>query len=221
MVLEQIGFSIMSPLMSIWEGIINSVPGILGAVIILVVGYIVAMIISYVVDKVLGRIQFDKYVLEKTSASKTVGRFRLSHFLAIITKWYVFILFLPPAAGLVNMTSLSTFLLTVALWVPNVILAVIIALIGIGVAMYVDNKIKETDAKAAGLLAWLAKVVIYIFTALIVLDQIGVKIAIAQTSFLIILAGIMLAIALVVGLGFGFAFKDEAKTIIKDVKKKL
>lgn len=221
MVLEQIGFSIMSPLMSIWEGIINSVPGILGAVIIVIVGYIVAMIISYVVDKVLGRIQFDKYVLEKTSASKTVGRFRLGHFLAIITKWYVFILFLPPAAGLVNMTSLSTFLLTVALWVPNVILAVVIALIGIGVAMYVDNKIKETDAKAAGLLAWLAKVVIYIFTALIVLDQIGVKIAIAQTSFLIILAGVMLAIALVVGLGFGFAFKDEAKAIIKDVKKKL
>jgi small-conductance mechanosensitive channel len=221
MVLEQIGFSIMSPLMSIWEGIINSVPGILGAVIILVVGYIVAMIISYIVDKVLGRIQFDKYVLEKTSASKTLGRFRLGHFLAIITKWYVFILFLPPAAGLVNMTSLSTFLLTVALWVPNVILAVVIALIGIGVAMYVDNKIKETDAKAAGLLAWLAKVCIYVFTALIVLDQIGVKIAIAQTSFLIILAGIMLAIALVIGLGFGFAFKDEAKSIIKDVKKKL
>ncbi|MEM4263730.1 MAG: hypothetical protein QW666_02430 [Candidatus Woesearchaeota archaeon] len=221
MVLEEIGVSIMGPLLSLWDSVINSVPGIIGAIIILIAGYIVAMIISYIVDKVLDRIQFDKYVLEKTSASKTIGKFRLGHFLAIITKWYVFILFLPPAAGLVSMPSLSTFLLTVALWVPNVILAVVIALIGIGVAMYVDTKIKETEAKAAGVLALFAKVVIYIFTALIVLDQIGVKVAVAQSSFLIILAGIMLAIALVVGLGFGFAFKDEAKSIIKDIKKKL
>jgi hypothetical protein len=40
-------------------------------------------------------------------------------------------------------------------------------------------------------------------------------------DYVIILAGVMLALALIAGLGFGLAFKDEAKGIIKDVKKKL
>jgi small-conductance mechanosensitive channel len=152
---------------------------------------------------------------------KIIGAFRLTHFLSVITKWYVFILFLPPAAGLIQLPALSTFLLSVALWIPNVILAVIIGIVGLMAAHYTEWKILETKAKTANIIAYLAKIVIVIFTLLIVLDQIGVKIAIAQTSFLIILSGIMLSIALMLGIGFGAAFKEEAKRIIKDVKKKI
>ena len=199
----------------------DAVPGIVAAIILLIIGYIVALIIGYVVDKVLEKIKFDKWVLEKTHASKVIGKFKLSNFLALITKWYVFILFLPPAAALIRLIPLAEFLKAVALWVPNVILAVILALVGVCFAAYVEEKIVATKAKAASILALLAKVIIYVFTLLIVLDQIGVQIAVAQSSFLIILSGVMLAVALTIGIGFGFAFRDEAKKIIGAVKKKL
>jgi len=220
-ILNELGFSVMAPLKSLWYGLVQTVPGIVAAIILLIIGYIVALIIAYLVDKVLEQIKFDKWVLDKTHATKAFGKLQLSKFLALITKWYVFILFLPPAAALVQLRTLSAFLLAVAMWVPNVIIAVIIAMIGIGVAFYVEKKIVETKAKAASVLAMIAKVIIYIFTLLIVLDQIGIQIAVAQTSFLIILGGVMLAIAMVLGIGFGLAFKDEAKGLIKDVKKKL
>lgn len=220
-VLTELGVSIMEPLRSIWYGLLQTVPGIVAAIILLIVGYIVALVIAYIVDKVLEKIKFDKWVLDKTHATKVFGKFKLSKFLALITKWYVFILFLPPAAGLVKLGTLSGFLLAVAMWIPNIIVAVIVAMVGVGFAYYVEKKIIETKAKAASILALIAKVIIYVFTVLIVLDQIGIQVAVAQTSFLIILGGVMLAIAMVLGIGFGLAFKDEAKTIIKDVKKKL
>ncbi len=219
--LSEIGINIIDPLLRIWDGIISTVPGIVAAIIILIVGYLVAWVIGYIVDKALTQIKLDKWVLEKTHMQKIIGAFRLSHFLAMITKWYVFILFLPPAAGLIQLQALSTFLLSLAMWIPNVILAVIIGIVGLMAAHYTEWKILETKAKTAAIIACLAKVVIVIFTLLIVLDQIGVKIAIAQTSFLIILAGVMLAVALMLGIGFGNAFKEEAKRIIKGVKRKI
>ncbi|MBN1644750.1 hypothetical protein JW851_01750 [Candidatus Woesearchaeota archaeon] len=220
-ILTEIGVNIIDPLLRIWDGIISTVPGIVAAIVILVVGYLIAWVIGYIVEKTLTKIQLDKWILEKTHMQKIIGAFRLTHFLAVITKWYVFILFLPPAATLIQLPPLSSFLLSVALWIPNVILAVIIGIVGIMAAHYTEWKILETKAKTANIIAYLAKVVIVIFTLLIVLDQIGVKIAIAQTSFLIILSGVMLAIALMLGIGFGSAFREEAKKIIKDVKKKI
>lgn len=219
--ISEIGISIIQPLLRIWDGIISTVPGIVAAIIILIVGYLVAWAIGYAVDKALTQIKLDKWILEKTHMTKILGAFRLSHFLAVISKWYVFILFLPPAAGLIQLQPLSVFLLSVALWIPNVILAVIIGIVGFMAAHYTEWKILETKAKTAHIISYTAKIVIIIFTLLIVLDQIGVKIAIAQTSFLIILAGVMLAVALMLGIGFGTAFKDEAKKIITDVKKKI
>lgn len=220
-ILTEIGINIIDPLLRIWDGIISTVPGVVAAIIILLVGYLVAWVIGYVVDRALTQIKLDKWVLEKTHMTKIIGAFRLSHFLSVITKWYVFILFLPPAASLIQLQPLSTFLLSVALWIPNVILAVIIGLVGLMAAHYTEWKIMETKAKTANIIAYLAKIVIVIFTLLIVLDQIGVKIAIAQTSFLIILSGVMLAVALMLGIGFGTAFKEQAKGIIKDVKRKI
>ena len=220
-ILQQLGVSIVEPLLSIWDGIISTAPGVVAAILILIVGYIIAVIIGKIVDTALQKIDFDKWVLEKTTAKKALGAFQLSRFLALITKWYVFILFLPPAANVIALQPLATFLLAVALWVPSVIVAVILALFGVVAAMYVERKIVETKAKAAKIVGSSAKWIIYVFTALIVLDQIGVKVAVAQSSFLIILAGVMLAIALILGIGFGWAFRDEAKKIIQDIKRKL
>ncbi|MBD3361848.1 hypothetical protein GF358_03590 [Candidatus Woesearchaeota archaeon] len=220
-ILTEIGVNIIDPLLRIWDGIISTVPGLIAAIVILIVGYLIAWVIEYILEKALEKIELDKWVLQKTHMQKIIGSFRLSHFLAVISKWYVFILFLPPAAQLIKLPALSAFLLSVALWIPNVILAVIIGLIGLMAAHYTEWKIIETKAKTAKIIGYLAKIVIVIFTLLIVLDQIGVKIAIAQTSFLIILSGIMLAVALMLGIGFGTAFKEEAKKIIKDVKKKV
>jgi hypothetical protein len=212
---------VTSPFLRLAFGFIDAVPGVVAAILILIIGYIVAWVLGRVVGGLLSRAKFDQWVLHRTNLSRIVGDFRLSHFLELITKWYVFILFLPAAANVINLGAVQNFLLDVALWIPQVILGVIIGLIGIMSADYVGMKIEETRAKAADVLASAARIVIYIFTAIIVLDQIGVKIELAANSVLIILAGIMLGLALMFGIGFGLAMQSEAKSIIVKLKKKL
>jgi len=212
---------VTSPFLRLAYGVIDAVPGVIAAILILVIGYIVAWVLGRIVGGVLDRIKFDRWALQKTNMSKVVGEFRLSHFLELITKWYVFIMFLPAAANVINLGPLQNFLLDIARWIPQVIVGVVLGLIGIMAADYVSLKIEETRAKAAGVIASAAKIVILIFTAIIVLDQIGVKIDVARNSVLIILAGIMLGLALMFGIGFGLALKDEAKGMITKMKKKL
>jgi len=212
---------VTSPFLRLAYGFLDAVPGVVAAILILILGYVVAWVLGRVVGGILARVKFDQWVLHKTNMSRVVGDFRLSHFLELITKWYVFILFLPAAANVINLGMLQNFLLDVALWIPQVILGVVIGLIGIMSADYVGMKIEETRAKAASVIASAAKIVILIFTAIIVLDQIGVKIDIAANSVLIILSGIMLGLALMFGIGFGLAMQGEAKTMIAKLKKKL
>ncbi|MEM4247213.1 MAG: hypothetical protein QXR48_04445 [Candidatus Woesearchaeota archaeon] len=219
--LSNIGASIVDPFVSIWLWLVKAVPDIIAAIVILIVGYLVALAVSAVLEKVLRRIKFDEWVFEKTNMSRAIGKFDLTHVLGLVVKWYIIVLFLGATAARIQLKTLSEFLASLAVWIPNVIVAVIIGLIGILAGMYVEKKVAETKAKGSKIVGAIAKWVIYVFTALIVLDQVGVQVAMAQNSFLIILGGIVLMLALLIGISFGLAFRDDAKKIISDVKKKL
>jgi hypothetical protein len=219
--LNAIGWGVVDPLKSIWMGIVGAVPGIIAALVVLIVGYLIALLISSIVEKLLGKIKFDEWVFEKTRMSHAVGRFDLTHVLGLLAKWYIIVLFLGAAAEVVALGTLSSFLTKLSEWIPQVIVGVVIGLFGVLAGMYVEKRVVETKAKGAKIVAAVAKWVIYVFTALIVLDQVGVQVAMAQNSFLIILGGVILMLALLVGISFGLAFRDDAKKIISDVKKKL
>jgi hypothetical protein len=219
--IEEIGTSVMNPLLSIYRGFIDVLPGLIGAVVVLIVGYIIAVIVSVVVSKICEKIKLDKLLIEKTKIKKLVGDLKLSKFLAVVTKWYVFILFLPPAAGLVKLTALTNLLNAIALWVPHIILAIIVALIGFLVAEYVAEMIVETKTRGARLIADAAKFVIIVIFALVVLEQIGIKITLVQNAVLVLLAGVVLAFALGLGLAFGLGGREDAKVMITEFKKKL
>jgi hypothetical protein len=208
-------------LMSIYQGFIDVLPGVIGAIIVLLIGYIIAGLISTIVDKVLHKIKFDKWVIEKTHIKRVAGEFKLTKFIAVVIKWYVFILFLPPAAGLVKLDMLASLLNTIALWVPQIILAIIVALIGFLVAEYVGQMIIETKTRGARFIADIAKFVILVIFALVVLEQIGIKIALVQNAVLVVLAGVVLAFALGFGLAFGLGGRDEASVMIGELKKKM
>ena len=219
--LSNIGASVVDPFVSIWYWLVKAVPDVIAAIVILIVGYLVAWAVSSIVVNVLNRIKFDEWVFKKTNLSHAVGTFDLTQFLGVVTKWYIIVLFLSATAARIQLDTLATFPSTLAMWIPQVIVATVIGLIGVAAGMYVAKKITETRAKGAKVVAMLAKWVIYVFTVLIVLDQVGVQVALAQNSFLVILSGAVLMIALMLGISFGLGFREEAKKIITDVKRKL
>ena len=221
--LTALGAGILGPLVNVWNGVLNSIPGIIAALLILVLGYVVAWALSYVLEHLLNRINLDKWVVQQTHVKKLAGSFRLSHLLSVLARWFTFIVFLPPAATMLGsgLLPLAQFLQVIALWVPQAIGAILVAFFGFIAAEYVSWKVMALEGKSSHIISDASKGLILLLTVLVVLGQLGINVAVASGTFLIIVAGIMLGLALAFGIGFGLALKDDAKSIIKDVRKKL
>lgn len=211
------GFAIAEPLVGVVEGAIYTLPSIVATIVILIFGYLLGALLGMVVRHVLDRTGIIRKIIFKLDLQKEVGNWNISHLFGLITKWYIFVVFLTPAAQTANLTSLADFLNSAALWIPNIILAVIIALAGYVVSEYIAKKIREIKSKQRSLLASTGKLLTLIFVALIALRQVGIAIDVAENAFLIILGGIMLGLAL----AFGLAMKDDAHDLVKDIRKRL
>ncbi len=211
-------------LVKIVQEVIEAIPNVVAALVVLIVGYLVAWLVHWAVKNGLDKAKFEEYVVKRTELKKVIGSFALGDSLATLAKWYVLILFWGQAAVLLSpsMGWLAGLLEAAAkVWIPNLILAIIAALLGLLAGDYVHSAILATKAKSAKVVADSTRIIVWIFTLLIVLAQVGVRISLAEQSLLLILAGIMLALGLALGLGFGLALKEHANELIRDWKKRL
>lgn len=217
------GVAFVDPLIEVWNGFVRVLPGIIAAIIILIIGYFIALLLGYVVKKMLVKAGLDSW-MRKARLDDSIGHLNLSSLAATITKWYVFIVFLIPASAAITIradNTLGTLLSKLAMWLPKLIIALILVLFGLIAADYIYDRMMRARMKGIGLASAIVKWIILIFIALIALKQIGVNISLAESTILIIITAIALAFALAIGIGFGFGFKEEAKNIIKDIKKKI
>ena len=219
--LDQIGRSVLDPIATLWDGFVALLPGMVGAILVLIIGYIIAAVIASVVLKILKKVKLNKWLVDRTGMKKVSGSIKLSELLALLTKWYIFILFLPAAADLIQLTALGNFLNQLAVWIPNVIIAVLIAFAGFIGAAYIGEKIVATGTRGAKLIADLVKAVIIITVLLVALEQVSIRVGLLQNSLLIIIGGVVFAISLGLGLAFGLGGTEDAKKLIATVRKKL
>jgi len=212
--------SVSDVLVNLWNKIVAFVPDFIMAVLILLLGYIIAWIIGWLVRIVLDRTGIVDYWIKKADLKKFFKDWDIPHFLGIIVKWYVFVLFLPPAANCLESSSLTNFFISLSIWIPNLIAAVLIFVIGLVIAEYFAHKIVETKTVAKHTIASIVKIIVILFTAIIALEQIGVNMALAHDTFIVILSGIMLGLAIAFGIAFGYGCREEAARVVKTLKKR-
>lgn len=222
MALEDIsatGAIILNPLYTLWNSFVNILPGLLAAILIIILGYAVAYLIGHGLKLLLQKLGVNRAV-EKSELTRAVGPTNVSAVIGEITKWYIFIIFLGVAADLLQLGSLSDLLNEFVLWLPNVIAAIIVLFVGIALAYYIEMKVLEnTKMKGMRAVAGITKVVMIILAVLVALEQIGVTVSILENTFLIIIGAIGLGIALALGIGLGLGLRESSKKIIEDVRK--
>ena len=212
---------VLNPLVTLWNSFVNTLPGILAAIIILVLGYFVAFLVGHALKTLLEKLGLSKW-LYKSSFSKAIGRTNVSAFLGEILKWYIFIIFLQVAVELLELGTLSSLLQAFVMWLPNVIAAIIILFVGIALAYYLEMKIKEhTSMKGIPLVGKVAKLIVLVIVSIIALEQIGIKVSLLENVFLVTIATIGLGVALAIGIGFGLGLKGNAGKMFENLKKKL
>ncbi len=206
--------NVFEPAVQLWNAFLNALPGLAAAIIILVVGYFISLLLGFIIKEVLLKTGFDRW-LTKSKLNKVIGGASLSAVAGTIAKWWIFIAFLASATSYLRLGEISALLVRFVTWLPNVLAAVVISIFGLIVVDYATDKIRHKKLRGAELLADVVKFVSLVFIALIALGQIGLRIAFAQNVFIVIIAGVVLALALAIGISFGIALKDDARAIVK------
>lgn len=224
-IISETSYAIINPVARIWESIVTNIPGLIGALVIIILGYIVGAIIGFVVRKALEKTKFEKWLenlFAKTGRSDVLGGIEYARLIAALLKWWVFIAFLIPAANLIQLEGLSAMLRAFALWAPHLLAGVIIVIVGLFLADWASDCVSKAKRfKGIRLLSPLVRAIVVIYFILIALGEIGLRVALAENTVLIIVAGITLALALALGISFGYAFREKAKKIIDDVSKRI
>ncbi|MDI6737433.1 MAG: hypothetical protein QME12_02845 [Nanoarchaeota archaeon] len=219
-VFEEAGIAILTPIGSLWQGFLAVFPGLVAALIIIVLGYFVSLLFGHVVKFLLRKIGSDK-VLAKVKAPDALQKFSISGITGRLTKWYVFIIFLGEAANVLNLGIMSDMFARFVLWLPQLIIALLAVFTGFVVAYYVGHVIeKDVALKGSKTMAKVFEYVILFIAFVIALEQIGIQVDLLKNTFLILVGAIGLGIALAIGLSFGLGLKGNAAKMFADLKRK-
>jgi hypothetical protein len=195
----------LEPLRAILFQIGAFLPRLLIAVLVVLGGWLLAKVVRIALTKALRAMNFniltersglDGFLRQGGMSGDTTTLFgMLIHWLVILTALLI-------AFNGLGLTYITDLLARVVWFIPNVFVALLVLAFGSYFARFVGNTVVNNSKLAdARLLGTLAQYAIMVFVVMIALDQIKVGGDIVRESFLVILAGIVFALALAFGLG--------------------
>ena len=183
-------------------------PKLAVAVVVLLVGWLLARLARFTVNRGLRAINFhvlteragiDGFLKQGGIQSDTTDIF------AVLVYWLVVFVALVIACNGLGLTYITDLLGQVVLFVPKVIVALVILAFGAYFAAFVGSTVitycKNVGLRDGELLGRIAQYAILAFVALIALDQVEIGGDIVRHSFLILLGGVVLGLALAFGIG--------------------
>ena len=203
------------------DGIFDFLPNLLGALLILLVGYIVAKVVSGVGRKLLDKLHIDSK-LQSSSASRYVDAVlpgaSPAGGIATVVFWLIFIFFITIAIGALGIPAATSFMNDVLAYLPNVIVAILIFVI----AALISGAVAGAAAKFMGdtptgkVVATVAPAVIMVIAFFMILEQLQIAPEIVRIAF----TAIMFALALGLALAFGLGGRDLAADALRQAKDK-
>lgn len=215
----------------LYDGIQGSVytffsylPSIIGAIVIFSVGWILARIVKRLVMKFLEFSQLEPFA-EKVgigSALKKVGStITPNELIGEIVRWSVVLVFLNPTVEILGLSQVTVLINNVLLYIPRVIVAVLILMVGVIFADLTSQFVKGTAAalgsSTANALEVITRYAIITFVFLAGLSELGI----AQTLINTLVTGLVAMVAIAGGLAFGLGGKDLAAEMLGQLKKSL
>ncbi len=202
-------------LANLTAGAANFLPNLVSAVILLVIGLVVGKIVGRVVKEVLERVRLDYYVSETHKPAIS-----LSALFSVIARWWIYLAFIAAALSrqVLGIDSLALWISEVQAFIPRIIGAAVIMVVGYVLAEYIRGHIKKGPTLYGALVGKvLFFFVLYVSVAL-ALPILGISSALISNILLVIIASVGLGVALALGLGLKDAVSDVSKRYVKKMK---
>lgn len=206
-------------LSSILKDIAASLPGILGALIVLIFGWIIIKIVRFILKKIFKIVSIDR-LSDKINEARLFGdadiKIEISKILLGFVKLFLWLVFIIVAADVMHLQVISEEIANLLRYLPVLLTAVVIFMGG----MYVAKLIKQALVSVFQSVGFsgskiVGNVVFYIigvFVTITALNQAGIDTTIITSNFTIILGSFLFAIALGFGLGSREIIADLLRT---------
>jgi hypothetical protein len=204
----------MSTVTAALTTLVALLPALIGAILILVVGWILAGFVARLVTGLLERVGFER-AASRTGMTDFIARTgakdpRASSVIGQLVKWFIRLIFLEAAATAVHLTAVTDIINRIILFIPNLIVAVLVVMIGALIARFVSDLVRGSASEMGfgnpNLLASISNVAVLAFAVIVAVNQVGIATTIVNTLFM----AIVFALALAVGLAFGLGGRDTA-----------
>ncbi len=215
---------LLEPARAVLAQISQFLVNVLLVIVILIIGWLFSKAIKVIVSKALKLLKLDD-LSSRIELDKILGKgginYSFSDLIGVISYWLGILITVMVAINAVGLTIAADLLNKVVLYIPHVIAAVFIVILGMFVATLLKN-IVVTAMNNAGLsygklLGQLVETIVVVFVVIVGLEQLGLGISITEMTLGIILGSVGLAL----GLAFGLGCKDIAGKFVAEFVEKL
>lgn len=195
----------------------SAIPKVIGFLLIIVAGWFVASLIERGLSALLRSIRFND-LAERAGLADFVRKMGMntdaSGLIALVVKWFVRLIALVVAFDALGLPAVSEVLRQLLLWLPNVVVALVVLVIGGLAARALSNVVRGAASEAglsnANFLSKSASAVVWAFAIVVAVNQLGIATELVNTLFMAVVG----ALALGIGLAFGLGGRETAAEIV-------
>jgi small-conductance mechanosensitive channel len=191
---------------------VSYIPQLIGALVILIVGYIIAKVLQAIVGRVLQAVGLDSW-MERGGIKQFFDRAQTNQtphsILGLLVFWFVFIIAITMAADALGIPQVSAVLGQLIAYIPSIIAAILILILAALLANFLAGIVR--GATGSDMLSSIARYAIIVYAVFAALTQLGIAVQLTANTFLIVLG----AVALAAAIAFGIGGREVARDILQ------
>jgi hypothetical protein len=196
---------------------LSAIPRIIGFAVVLIVGWIISSLLARGVEALLNAVRFNDLAARSGFADfvqKMGVKDDSAGVIASIVKWFVRLITLVVAFDTLGLPAVSSVLQQLLLWLPNLVVALVVLVIGGLAANALSGLVRGASAEAGftnpNMLATVTRVAVWGFTIVVAINQLGIATTLINT----VMIGLVGAFTIAFGLAFGLGGRERAAQII-------
>jgi small-conductance mechanosensitive channel len=209
-----------------YETLMMYVPGIVGALVVLIIGWIVGRLLGRAIRIVLDKVSEQHIVEEGADVASIRGSFKnagltVGYVGDIAVRIVVYLIAVLAAVDILKMEYLSQLMMMVVEYIPHVVAFVIIFVVGfILIDAFIDflnRYYSKKDVQFIDPVLVLVRIFLYFVTAILALSQLELDLTIIYTFVTPIAWGIGIGLGAAIAIIVGFGLKNRSEAIMDKV----
>lgn len=200
--------TVLTIMTTLWGKVAGFIPHLVAAIVVLITGYFIAKAIGFLLGGVLKRVGFDR-LSDKVGVAATLQRSGIALSSAEIVGrlgfWIIMLTFLVTATESLGLPRVSATIDEFVLYLPRVIAAAIIMIVGLFVAHFTRDLVRGSaegiGVEYASPLGTAVYGVIFIIIVSLAINALEIETALLNSVISILIAALGVAVALSLGLG--------------------